>query len=305
MAFDAGSAVAKYTIDVAQAEQAAAKIKAIWQGIGQSQQPATNGTKTATAEEVKLAQALARTAEAEARRAAATAKKAAEDAKAGIKTAQQAVAEQKLAKEIANTAAAEDRAAQSALRRQQAERRASATGLGTAGGLPILPRTLEAFGGQAIDQVKSGLLGVIGPAALVTAGFGAARASVQSFVDAFKFKAELDQTNASIAIQLKGLRDSKTVFEDAAAFGQKYKLTQQEVSQAIQASVGVIRNSKAPIEDVLNTLLRLQVLSPEQSLSEASLALKELQGGSINSLVQRFDRRRRDRQRWFRLPADG
>jgi hypothetical protein len=154
MAYDAGSAIAQYIISTKQAEQAEQIIKGIWQRIGQSQQPATNGTKTATAEEVKLAQALAKTAEAEARRAAATAKKAAEDAKANIRTAQQAVEEQKLAREVANTAAAEDRAAQAALRRSAAEQKASQQGKN--GGLgPALPRTVDGLSGPALNAAKA------------------------------------------------------------------------------------------------------------------------------------------------------
>lgn len=151
MAPNAGSATALYIIDYAQAEQAAAKIRAIWAGLVQAQNQAGGSSKTVTAEEVKLAQALARTAEAEARRALATTKRVEADARANRTLAQAAVEEQRLQTEIAKTAAAEDRAATSAIRRQQAESRANGGG----GGLgPALPRTLDGLSGSALTVAK-------------------------------------------------------------------------------------------------------------------------------------------------------
>lgn len=157
------------------------------------------------------------------------------------------------------------------------------------GGLPVLPRTLESFGTEAIDQFKAGILGLVGPAALVTAGFTAAGKAVQAFQDGFRLKAELDQTTASLQIQLRGVRDSATVFAEASQFANQYKLTQQETNQALSASVGILRNSRSSTQELLGVLARLQVLSPEQGLQGAALAVKELNGGDIQSLVERFE----------------
>jgi hypothetical protein len=296
MPFDAGSALAKYLIDSSQAEQAAQKIKAIWEGIGQSQRPGITATKAQSLEELKLAQALARTAEANARRAASTAKKAAEDAKAGIKTAQQAVQEQKLARETANTAAAEDRATKVALSLAAARDRAAAAaarktggGLGSVNGLPILPRTVESFGTQAIDQFKSGLLGIVGPAAIATAAIGGLTRTAQSFRDAFVFKAELDATNQAIVTNIGKVRDSGQVFAQAAEFANKYRLTQRETADILASSTDTLRTSTASVGDLEAALLRLQSRDVSKPVSEAARALRELQSGDVTSIKELFN----------------
>lgn len=140
--------------------------------------------------------------------------------------------------------------------------------------------------GQA---AKDSLLSVLGPAAAVGAAYTAATGIVRSFAEAFVFKAELDATTASINAQLKGVRDTSVVYAEAARFANTYKLTQQETTEAIAASIGVMRNSKAGVEDILGVLARLQVLSPEQSLQEAAIAVKALASGDTTSLVTRFE----------------
>jgi len=145
------------------------------------------------------------------------------------------------------------------------------------------------FGTQAIDQFKAGLLGIVGPAAVVATGFTAARAAVQSFEEAFKFKAELDQNTASITAQLRGVRDSSQAFADARVFADRYKLTQEDTTTAIQASVPLLRQSKSSLTDVLTVLSKLQVLKPEQGIQGAAFALAELEGGQSRSLATRFN----------------
>lgn len=138
-------------------------------------------------------------------------------------------------------------------------------------------------------NIVGGFTSIVGPAALATAAIGAATATVQSFVDAFKFKAELDETNASIAAQLRGVRDSGQAFSEARVFADKYKLTQAEMATAIQASIPLLRQSKSSLTDVLTVLAQLQVLKPEQGIEGAAFALAELQGGQTRSLATRFN----------------
>jgi hypothetical protein len=135
----------------------------------------------------------------------------------------------------------------------------------------------------------SSLTAMIGPAALATAGIGALIGVVNSFGEALQFKAQLDATTASINIQLRGVRDTGEVWAQAASFARQYGLTQQEVNQAVGASVGILRTSQAGLEDILGVLARMQILSPEQSISEAALALKALASGDTTSLVTRFE----------------
>lgn len=138
-------------------------------------------------------------------------------------------------------------------------------------------------------SLKSSLLGAIGPAAAASAALGGVIGVAQSFVDAFNLKASLDATTASVNAQLTGVRSSGQVWAEARQFADAYKLTQQETTEAIAASIGVMRASKAPVEDILGVLARMQVLSPEQSLQEAAVALKALASGDTTSLVTRFE----------------
>lgn len=192
---------------------------------------------------------------------------------------QTAASTQRLAQTTAQTEAAQSRAALAALRLEQAQLKVGQAASGS--GVGALPRT---FAGLTTEMqgAAAGMLSF-------GAALGAASALAQSFADAFTFKAALDATTTSINIQLQGVRESGQVWSEASAFASKYKLTQQQTTEAIQASVGVLRASKAPLTDVLGVLARLQVLSPEQSLSEAALAVKGLASGDIVSLVGRFE----------------
>lgn len=148
-------------------------------------------------------------------------------------------------------------------------------------GLAVLPRTIAGLSHEAASMA-TGMLG-LGTAISVTTSV------VNSFAEAFKFKAQLDATTLAINAQIKGIRDSGQVYAEADAFASKYKLTQEETTNAISASIGVMRASKAPMEDILGVLARMQVLSPEQSLQEAAIALKALASGDTTSLVTRFE----------------
>ena len=150
-------------------------------------------------------------------------------------------------------------------------------------------RGAQAGGAGALDQIKSGLAGIVGPAAAAGAALAAVNAVVRDTTEGFRLRAQIDQTQRSIALQVAGLRDSAAVFERAGAFAHRYALTQEETNNALRASTAILRQSRASTEDVLGTLLRLQQLSPEQGIEGAALALKELQGGSTRSLVERFE----------------
>lgn len=151
---------------------------------------------------------------------------------------------------------------------------------------------LDSQGGafrQFGQSAAGSLTAMVGPAALATAAIGGLIAVGKSFGDAFAFKAQLDATRLAVNAQISGIRESGQVWSEAAAFANQYKLTQQETTEAVAASIGVMRASKAPIEDILSVLARMQVLSPEQSLQEAAIALKSLASGDTTSLVTRFE----------------
>lgn len=142
--------------------------------------------------------------------------------------------------------------------------------------------------GGATGLVSS-LQGLAGAAAAAGVGLSTVVTVVSSFADAFKFKAELDASRASVAVLLDGVRDVPTTFAEASAYAQDFKLTQQELATAMNASAGIMRNSTAPIGDILNVMQRLTVLNPKENIEGAAFALKELQSGDITSIAERFN----------------
>lgn len=192
---------------------------------------------------------------------------------------QTAASTQRLAQSTAQTEAAQNRAAITALRlAREQEKVAQAS---SKSGVGALPRT---FAGLT-TEVQSAAAGMLS----FGAALGAASALAQSFNDAIDFKANLDATNASVAIQLNGIRDSGAVFAEAQAYGDKYKLTQQEIADTVQASVGIFRSSRASVEDTFGVLQRLTVLAPGKSIADAAFSVRELASGDITSIAEQFN----------------
>jgi hypothetical protein len=194
--------------------------------------------------------------------------------KVALADSKTAVEEQRLAVQTANAARAQDQASLAALRLASAQEKAGNS---------------SSLAGQFADGLKSGLLGIVGPAALATAALAIVVGTANSFKEAFTFKAQLDSTNASIAISLQGIRDSGAAFQEAAQFANRYKLTQEETAAAIQASIPILRTSNASLTAVESTLLRLQAKKPEKSIADAARALDELKSGQIVSIVDQFN----------------
>src|SRR5690349_21694725 len=166
---------------------------------------------------------------------------------------------------------------------------------GAASGLETFRQRAAAAKGSALDfnkgldAIKSGLLGLT--------AIDLATRAIESFGEALKFKSELDATTQSIAIQLRGVRDSATVFSEAQAFAERYKLTQADLSQTLASSIGIFRQTSASTEDLLSTLLRLQATAPEKPVSEAARAVRELASGDVTSIKELFNVSAKDANR--------
>lgn len=145
---------------------------------------------------------------------------------------------------------------------------------------------------RPFERLRGGIEGVTGALGALGIGVGvlsAAQAVVQSFADAFRFTAELDASRASINVLLSGVRDSNQVWADGAAYANQYKLTQEELTQALAASTGIMRDSVAPTGQILNVLQRLTVLNPAENIQGAAFAVRELASGDITSIAERFN----------------
>jgi hypothetical protein len=223
---------------------------------------------------------------AQARAATTAARLATETQKTAQAAQRNATEQQRTAVATAQAAAAQARAEQAALRLAQAQQRVADAS-----------KNAASFTQRIGDALAGSFTSALGPIALVSAGLGAATAAVNSFANAFTFKAQLDATTASINVQLKGVRDQSRAWSEGQAFANRYKLTQNELTQAMQASIGVMRNSTSSTTDLLTNLSRLQVLAPEKPIQEAARALRELQSGDTTSIKELFNISARDANR--------
>jgi hypothetical protein len=148
-------------------------------------------------------------------------------------------------------------------------------------GAAVLPRTIAGLSHEAASfAVQSLTMG---------GAVGVATAAINSFVEAFKFKAELDATTKSIEAQMTGVRNVPAVFASAQSYAERYKITQQDLTGALQAAIPIMRNSRASTEEILSTLQRLTILNPAENIQGAAFALKELQAGQTTSIADRFN----------------
>jgi hypothetical protein len=140
-----------------------------------------------------------------------------------------------------------------------------------------------------LSGLKSAAVGLGGAIGVLGVGLATVSAAADSFVKGFQLKAELDASRASIGVLLDGVRDVPATFASATAYANEFKLTQQEMTTALAASAGIMQQSKAPVEDILNVLQRLTVLNPQESIEGAAFAVRELAGGDIASIAERFN----------------
>ena len=276
--FDAGTASAKYLLDVSQPRKAAAELRQLFASIKADGAALGRGGAAGGAGGIDAAQSRA---------AKTAAQVATEQQRAALVAGRLATEQQKAALVLANTEKAQTNAARSALALQQAQQRAARAATD-----PVLPRSLERFGPQALDQIKSGLLGVVGPAAVAGAALGVVAGAAERTRQAFIFATELEQSRRSITTLIGATRDSGRVFQEAAAFGQRYAFTQREITDALQASTQILKVSNASTEDTLGALSRLAVLNPAEGIQGAAFALRELASGDVTSFVDRFNQSR-------------
>lgn len=223
-------------------------------------------------------------------------------------------AAKKTTTELDKLATAEKRAADEALRDAQALARLDAAQGNTAGGAARLRAALDANGAASVrvranietqiakmesaatqsNRLAGELTGLAASYVSVGAVIGGTVAAIQSFADAINFKAKLDTTTQSINIQLNGVRDTGQVWNEAAAYANKYKLTQAQTAATVQASVGILRQSNASIEETFGVLQRLTVLAPGKTIEDAAFSVRELASGDITSIAEQFNLSRKE-----------
>lgn len=149
-------------------------------------------------------------------------------------------------------------------------------------GAAVLPRTFAGFTGRGALEALGGLG--------VATGIGEVAAQMRNLASqGQQTQAAIDSTTASLGVQLGSMERANQIWSEGQEFAERYKITQQDLAEALRASSQIIRTSTSDTEDLLSVLGRLQILSPEQGLQGAALALRELSSGDIVSLVDRFE----------------
>lgn len=157
------------------------------------------------------------------------------------------------------------------------------------GGLPVLPRTLESFGPQALAQMKSGLLGIAGTLGLVTTAAGVLAEALQNAEKGFELRGQLTETRQTLGLLFDDVDRGNKVFDKAIAFGRRYGFTQEEIKDAVQGVQQVIRTSTTDTQKQFEVTARLLQLNKAEDFAGAGRAIAELQAGQIQSIVTRFN----------------
>src|SRR6185295_13288873 len=268
--FDAGAAVAKYTIDYGQAREAGAALHSIYAGLRQDS--AALGTASRQVETGFTSQSAA---------------------------ARKALADfERLDRQYTAIRDSEIRAARAsgdhakALELIDVQLKAAIPGTTRYNTLLAQQATVTRQAAQAQgggDGLSGSLLGVAGSLVVAAGGFTLVTRAVQSFADAFDFKVKLDATNLSISNQLRGVRDLGQTFGEARQFGERYKITQAETSEILRNSIGVLRSSTSSVAELESVLIRLQSRDPSKPISEAARALRELNTGDVTTIKEIFN----------------
>lgn len=285
MAFDAGAASGKYTLDISDAEKKANQLRKLFQGIkadadalgkssGGGGVPALDkqvaaAVKAALAQQ-KLALAQQKTADVTNKASISAQRLATEQQKTATAITNTARADQQLAKDTANATAAQDRAAAAAIRRQQAEERAARGG----GGGGALPRTFAGFTQAGLGQL----------AGLAGANFG-----IQALVNAGGSALSLRETQNSLQAITGNVQTYTRVLQIARQQQELFGGTLEENIQGLTGLTITSKQSGAQLEQLIDLSQRLAVLDPSQGAPGARIALSEALSGDPTSLAKRYE----------------
>jgi hypothetical protein len=270
--YDAGTASARYLLDISQFEASIKRARQLYADLGAAaaKPPPLPAVQTPTA--ANNAGALAQ------QRLATETQRTAAAQNLAARAAQSLATEQnKTAREAANTAAAQDRAAKTALQLAAAQDRAARASQN--GGLgPALPRTFAGFTGAGFAQA-AGALGLATSIPQVIAfGVESGKASL-SLDRQLRLTRELTGTQASF----------NQVIAAAKTQQQLYGGSLEANIAGIQGLVVTSRSTGAELTTLINLAQRLAVLDPAQGAEGARIALSEVLSGDPRSLARRYE----------------
>lgn len=264
--YDAGSAVATYDLAITSFEAKIQRAIVLYGQLEAAQRNATKPLALPAPSAPAGGGALPAISAGQARAAQTAARVATEQQRAAVVAQRLATEEQNTARALAQADAAQSRAAAAALRLQQAQDRASQGGSRLSGTLTTL-------------KTAAGALGI---------GFGL-KQLVDFGIEAGKNALQLRETQNSLrAVTGSGRAYAeviRTAHEQQLLFGGSL----QQNIEGLSGLTITAKQSGASLRQLVDLSQRLNVLSPEQGVGGARVALAEALSGNISSLSKRFE----------------
>ncbi len=282
--YDAGRARAELILDLTKYEQSIARAKQLMQEINKTPTLGTSSggsTSNAATQQRSLSNSILQTANAQARLA--QVQNTGKNAAIGL-----AQAEQVYINALKQIPSGTNQATKALTNLQIVQNRLKNV---SGGGGPALPRTLEEFGGTALNQLKASFLGVLGPAALVTGAIGALRGAVAGAGEAIEESLALKATKNSLAAVSGDFKTYNVIMAEARNQQILFGGSLNENLEGLQGMATVAKATGADLGTLIDLQKRLTLLNngPTGGAQGARIALANALSGQVTSLQRRFD----------------
>lgn len=115
-------------------------------------------------------------------------------------------------------------------------------------------------------------------------------------VEAWTIAASIEANRGAVNRLMQDVTKGNAAWSDASKFARKYGFTQQEISGALAQAAPILKKYNSDTEKTLSVLARLGSLNPKEGIEGATMALRELASGDIQSMVERFNLGRKEVQ---------
>ncbi|MCM3560898.1 hypothetical protein M4D57_20245 [Brevibacillus borstelensis] len=152
----------------------------------------------------------------------------------------------------------------------------------------------------AVLGLKSAIGGIVG----VAAGYGLYRGTESFLTSALGGAAQYELAQVQIEALFGDAKKAKTYMDRmSAAAAASPILNEQDVFANSKSFLALTKDQKV-LEDMWKVAEKLNAMDPAQGLEGAVLAMRELAGGDVVSLVERFELPRSVVNQWKNLPID-
>jgi hypothetical protein len=146
--------------------------------------------------------------------------------------------------------------------------------------------------------------GAVGAVAGIAAGYGVAKGAESFLTSALGGAAQYELAQVQIEALFGNAKKAKTYMDRmSAAAAASPILNEQEIFANSKSFIALTKDQKV-LEDMWKVAEKLNAMDPAQGLEGAVLAMRELAGGDVVSLVERFELPRSVVNQWKNLPID-